>query len=1091
MTRPLAGSIIVMNPTKLAEMGIQQTASNRTDTYEVPGKDKISNMTSEEIARITSLIGESYTPSTLEETAESKSAETKTATAPSNAPKAKPTSPKATLNSLTEEQEEEVDEAVAVGENSSESSAVNQESEVVAINTNNNDLPRIPGYGFYIHTGLNENTVRHSGSKLDLDGLGPHSGRITSEALKGFKTFQKIVALYPDTSSEEFKEAMQDPSVLAFFYWANPELASTHGDTDDDREARNLEIYEALVTDGQLTIDKSDYIFGKRFEPGFDESRHLNSDPSKSLPKDSLFLMFGRRFQVRNAAKEVKIDQYISMGCFPSDDNARKEKNPSALSAYEKVAKLIDGDLQKPATRLAVLKLDAKEGRIQPRYGLQIKSQDKSQEYRHSLNTLKQQGLYFNLNKIGIITDAKNSNDEFIFLRYIADYESGNLNPALTEAEKARAQKQSDEKYQKLRSIYVVRDDLNVETLSVKGHYFTTVSYTAADDPKYSRVVILDAAPIFWDAAVKHILNEDKKSKSAGRKDSSHFVEKLQTLSPLSQAKLVTAILEQVGCFNEETKDVQLADGTKVPRAKLYLERALEALQKLKSGKYVAEARAAEEALNDSQFGYSQQEVLDFLKKQKVFGIFFVTDLIHIKEGTEETKFYINDLASEDAENPTPIELALNGVDQYGYMNFKVEKESEDFPGDYKFFVARCFTTPESSWQALNFLVLANHSITMPIFNLTPDVLNTATSVTGTKLETVDIDFKTAKEAKEAAKVAGLGWKELAEGLDSTKVNWHQPKGVVDLDKPTVKYDVRKKRFISARSHIQNKYKIDIVHVHGDAFSVMTYICLRRIHFKRVIAHSHNTNQPAKFLLPIKKLITTKLSAYHFACSLEAGEWLFGKKMVKKTNFSIVNNASDVKNFSFSALSRDLIRKKYSISNDKIVIGCVGHLVDNHKNQSFLIKMLSSIDIGNKYLLFLIGNGNDYNQLLEFAKKLNVENKVIFERNVNNTSMYYSAFDSFCLPSHYEGLGIVCVEAIASGLTPIISIHVPTIPELASFETKLGIADSDFLNWQKAIDSTVRNAKLNTIVEQSGYSIKNASRRLLELYKTVLGDTHE
>lgn len=293
-------------------------------------------------------------------------------------------------------------------------------------------------------------------------------------------------------------------------------------------------------------------------------------------------------------------------------------------------------------------------------------------------------------------------------------------------------------------------------------------------------------------------------------------------------------------------------------------------------------------------------------------------------------------------------------------------------------------------------------------------------------------------------------------------------------------------RFLKA---IITKHHIDIVHVHGDAFSTMTFICLKRIGFKKVIAHSHNTNQQSRFLLSIKKRIATKYSLYHFACSKEAGEWLFGLKACSDSHFKIISNAIEEKRYKFSEENRKRIREQYNLA-DKKVIGCVGHLEDYHKNQSFLIKLLKRIN-NNKYYLMLIGDGSDLQFLKRLANESGLCDKVIFINGISDASSFYSAFDAFCLASHYEGLGIVCVEAIANGLMPIISTNVPKIPELSKFEIAVDASEDNFDEWIDAIEKTYRDSSLFESVKNSSFSIDNASKELFKIYCNILGENDE
>ena len=289
-------------------------------------------------------------------------------------------------------------------------------------------------------------------------------------------------------------------------------------------------------------------------------------------------------------------------------------------------------------------------------------------------------------------------------------------------------------------------------------------------------------------------------------------------------------------------------------------------------------------------------------------------------------------------------------------------------------------------------------------------------------------------------------------------------------------------------SNVICEFKPDIVHVHGDVSCTRVYIALYLLKMKNVIAHSHNTSSLDKsFLLPIKKFLAKKLSSVHMACSIPAGKWLFGNS-IKKSNFYFIHNAIETSKFVFNESNRVTIRSKYHIADDCLLIGCVGHLIDSHKNQRFLINLLSKMNNGSK--LMLIGGGRDIEMLKSFAKMNDVFDNVIFVGSVQDTSPYYSAFDVFCLPSHFEGISIACIEAIANGLSPIVSNNVPIASGFEKRETALEIDNGGFYIWIKAIKQSQKAKRIkDDTVLKNGFDIESESLRLEQIYKKMVGQS--
>ena len=132
-----------------------------------------------------------------------------------------------------------------------------------------------------------------------------------------------------------------------------------------------------------------------------------------------------------------------------------------------------------------------------------------------------------------------------------------------------------------------------------------------------------------------------------------------------------------------------------------------------------------------------------------------------------------------------------------------------------------------------------------------------------------------------------------------------------------------------------NQY--DIVHRHtGSAFGYFDLRAARRGGAKHLILHSHNP-QPGKPILHFicKKLL--RIDCIPFACSREAGEFLFGKDVDVK----VINNAIDCDKYKFDATVRTQVREELGLSNS-FVVGHIGRFEDQ-KNHKKLIEIFYEI----------------------------------------------------------------------------------------------------------------------------------------------------
>ena len=249
-----------------------------------------------------------------------------------------------------------------------------------------------------------------------------------------------------------------------------------------------------------------------------------------------------------------------------------------------------------------------------------------------------------------------------------------------------------------------------------------------------------------------------------------------------------------------------------------------------------------------------------------------------------------------------------------------------------------------------------------------------------------------------------------------------------------------------------------VVHLHSSSKNFLVLKYAKKYGIPIRISHSHNIDFQTKN--PFKKLVGNlfkipliRYSTDFFACSKKAGEWLFGKKIVNTGKFKVINNAIDYDKFKFDKIARDNIRKKLKVSEDEILIGHIGRFT-TQKNHKFLIDIFKElIKINSKYKLLLIGTGIKENKIKIKVNKLNLDNKVIFMGFQNNVNEYIQAMDLFIMPSLYEGLGIVLIEAQASGLPCYASENVIPIEAKLSSNFKFISLKKSSQKWAKIINN--------------------------------------
>lgn len=210
------------------------------------------------------------------------------------------------------------------------------------------------------------------------------------------------------------------------------------------------------------------------------------------------------------------------------------------------------------------------------------------------------------------------------------------------------------------------------------------------------------------------------------------------------------------------------------------------------------------------------------------------------------------------------------------------------------------------------------------------------------------------------------------------------------------------------------------VYIHGNsAMMFLEAVPSKLAGAKRVITHCHNTSTDYPLVHYIVKPFFNRAVDVKIACSEAAGKWAYCGK-----NIQIIKNGIDLNRFEFDNNIRGQYRKKLGWEKN-IIIGHVGRFTPQ-KNHFFLIDIFEKLYLRDKRMrLLLIGDGVLKADVQKYVEEKRLGEFVQFLGSINNTSDYYNAMDVFLLPSLFEGLGIVAIEAQANGMPCFLSENCP------------------------------------------------------------------
>lgn len=287
---------------------------------------------------------------------------------------------------------------------------------------------------------------------------------------------------------------------------------------------------------------------------------------------------------------------------------------------------------------------------------------------------------------------------------------------------------------------------------------------------------------------------------------------------------------------------------------------------------------------------------------------------------------------------------------------------------------------------------------------------------------------------------------------------------------------------------IIKKGNYDIVHVHGNSATMAVELTAAFLAGCKVrIAHSHNTTcqhmKAHRLLLPL----FDRMYTHGAACGREAGEWLFGTK-----DFMVIPNGIRIEEYRYSEDAGRAYREEKGVSPDRILIGHIG-LFNYQKNQEFLVRVFAGLlEQSHDYMLLLAGDGELKGRTENLVSCLKIEDYVIFAGNEEDVPACLSAMDLFVLPSRFEGLPYVLVEAQAAALPCIVSSAVTKEADLTGLIRFVdGFREEDWIRAileQKAGHAVEKYARIQEQLRQKRYDIRRNGEILADFYeKCILG----
>ena len=248
----------------------------------------------------------------------------------------------------------------------------------------------------------------------------------------------------------------------------------------------------------------------------------------------------------------------------------------------------------------------------------------------------------------------------------------------------------------------------------------------------------------------------------------------------------------------------------------------------------------------------------------------------------------------------------------------------------------------------------------------------------------------------------------------------------------------------------------------------------------------------------LEKLIINYCDHIIFISNAVKNYFLKKIKINKKKYSKIYYGINTKKFYKISNREKKKYRKKLNIDQSTFVIGCIARHVEQ-KNLDLLIKSFAKFIENNpniKSKLIMIGKGHLETKLKKIANNLKLKTKIVWIKNANIINNYYNIFDISCLSSKYEGLGLVLIESVISGV-PVLATRAGAIPELIkNRRSGFLVPPDDINNFSKKFIDTWKLAKSKNFKKEKKkffklFSLEKSCKKIHKIYQNLLSKKYD
>jgi glycosyltransferase involved in cell wall biosynthesis len=214
----------------------------------------------------------------------------------------------------------------------------------------------------------------------------------------------------------------------------------------------------------------------------------------------------------------------------------------------------------------------------------------------------------------------------------------------------------------------------------------------------------------------------------------------------------------------------------------------------------------------------------------------------------------------------------------------------------------------------------------------------------------------------------------------------------------------------------------DVVHTHGRVWYKAS-LAARLAHVPRVIHTDHGRGNPDPWLQRRVDRVAASRTDVTVAVSEALADHLRARVIGPRRRIDVIANGVDTR--SYEPRGEDpRVRAALQIAPEAPIIGTVGRF-DPIKAYDLMVEafaiLLAGWQRGPRPVLMFVGDGAERPLIEATAARCGIGHAVRITGLVNDVARYHSAMSVFSLSSHSEGTSISLLEAMSSGVCPVVT----------------------------------------------------------------------